>query len=224
MGMFDRRQILGGGLAVCASALAGCASGAGRGGGGTTALLNADGTPTREALMKPGPLGEKALGNPDAPVTIIEYASLTCPFCRRFHLATYPRLKKELIDTGKVYYIIREFPIGRSAAAAAVVTRCAPAKDYFTLYDKFLTQQKKWTGQKVRPDAIYKVAAQTGMSRAAFDSCMANQEIIDGLVWVKQRGRQFGVSGTPTFFINGKKARGALTFDQIKAMIGPQVS
>lgn len=175
-------------------------------------------------LMKPGPLGEIALGSASAPDTIIEYASLTCPFCRKFHLTAYPRIKKELIDTGKVRLIIREFPIGRSAGTAAIITRCAPEKDFFVLFDKFLTQQNKWVSQDVRPDAIYKIAAQTGMTRQAFDACLINKEVEDGLALVKQRGREFGVSGTPTFFVNGKKARGALTFDQIKAMLGPKVT
>lgn len=217
----DRRWVVGGLLATGAGMLAGCAGG-GAQRAAESALLQADGTPNPAQLLKAGPLGDKALGRADAPVTIIEYASLTCPFCHRFHITTYPRIKKELIDTGKVRYIIREYPIGRTAAAAAVVTRCAPDKHYFTLYDKFLTQQKKWTSQEVRPDAIYAIAKQTGMSRATFDACMTNQEITEGLVWVKQRARDFGVAGTPTFFINGKKARGVLTYDQIKAMVDEQ--
>lgn len=207
---------------TCAGSLSGCAGGGAR----TTPIgpLNPDGSVNLAELMKPGPLGEKMLGNPSAPATIIEYASLTCPYCRKFHLNVYPRVKKELIDTGKVRYIIREFPIGRSAGTAAIVARCAPDKDYFTLYDKFLKQQSKWVSQKVRPDAIFAVASQTGMTREAFNACLNNKEVEEGLRTVKQRGREFGVSGTPTFFINGKKFRGDLTFDQIKAAIGPQVT
>ena len=98
----------------------------------------------------------------------------------------------------------------------------SPKNQYFILYDKFVVNQRKWTGQKVRLDAIYKIVAETGMSRQTFDSCVANQKITDGLVWVKNRARQFGVFGTPTFFVNGKKASGALTFDQIKAMISSE--
>lgn len=220
---FDRRVFVSGLLTVGAGSLVGCAGGGSR---QSAALspLNADGTPKQAELIKPGPLGEKVIGSPNAPATIIEYASLTCPFCHKFHLTTYPRIKKELIDTGKVRYIIREFPIGRSAGTAAIITRCAPPKDYFTLYDKYLSQQNKWVSQNVRPDAIYKVAAQTGMTRKAFDACLVNKEVEEGLRMVKQRGREFGVSGTPTFFINGKKARGALTFDQIKEMLGTQVT
>lgn len=221
--LLDRRVFISGILAVSAGGMSGCGGGGARQ-SAQLSPLNADGTPNQAELVKPGPLGEKVLGSASAPATIIEYASLTCPFCNKFHLTTYPRIKKELIDTGKVRYIIREFPIGRSAGTAAIITRCAPEKDYFTLYDKYLTQQKKWVSQDVRPDAIYKVAAQTGMSREAFDACLANKKVEEGLRAVKQRGRDFGVSGTPTFFINGKKARGALTFDQIKEMLGTQVT
>lgn len=221
--LINRRTLVHGMLAAGAVSLTGCAGGGSRQ-RAQTGPLNADGTPVLAELLKPGPLGEKSLGNPGAPVTIIEYASLTCPFCHKFHLTTYPRVKKELIDTGKVHYIVREFPIGRSAGAAAIITRCAPAKDYFVLYDKFLTQQKVWVSQEVRPDAIYKVASQTGMTRQAFDACMNNKEIEEGLRTVKQRGRELGVSGTPTFFVNGKKARGDLTYDQLVAMMGPQTT
>lgn len=210
-------------LALCLGVLAGCGSG-GTSQQAADALLLEDGSPNPEQLMKPGPLGDRSFGDPNAPVTIIEYASLTCPYCRNFHAKTFPQLKKELIDTGKVRFILREFPIGRTAAAAAVVTRCAPEKDYLTLFHKFLAQQPQWVSQEVRPDAIYKIAAQTGMSHATFDACMANKEITDGLIWVKERARDFGVSGTPTFFINGKRSRGDLTLDQIKAMIAGQTT
>lgn len=223
MGESSRRIFVAGMLATSGMVLAACRTGDTDRGLAGGRLGGEDDGPRLDELMKEGPLGDKVIGSPGAPVTIVEYASLTCPFCHKFHTTTYPKLKAAYIDTGKVRYIIREFPIGRSAAAAAVVTRCAPDSQYVTLFDKFLVTQRKWTGQKVRPDAIYKVAAQTGMSRQSFDSCMANQKIIDGLVWVKQRGRQFGVSGTPTFFINGKKVRGALTFDEVKALIDPQI-
>lgn len=221
--MFKRSALHGLMLVVCLAVLGGCGGGASQQ-AAKDALLLQDGSPNPEQLLKPGPLGDKMLGDANAPVTIIEYASLTCPYCRKFHADTFPQFKKELIDTGKVRFILREFPIGRTAAAAAVVTRCAPEKDYFTLFHKYLAQQNQWTSQDVRPDAIYKIAAQTGMSRATFDACMANKEITDGLVWVKERARDFGVSGTPTFFINGKKSRGDLTLDQIKAMIAGQSS
>jgi protein-disulfide isomerase len=105
------------------------------------------------------------------------------------------------------------------SGAAAIVNRCAPEDKYFFLLNQFLTRQPEWVSQEVRPDALYSVAKSSGMTRETFDKCLSNQVIIDGLTEVKQRGRQFGVIGTPTFFINGRKAQGEVTFDEIKAMI-----
>jgi protein-disulfide isomerase len=179
----------------------------------------------KDELLQPGPLGERDYGNPNAPVTIIEYASLTCPHCRNYHAKVFPKVKRAYIDTGKVHYIIREFPIGHTAGVAAIITRCVPKSKYLPLVETFLRRQPEWVSQEVRPDAIYKVAKSSGISRAKFDKCLSNQAIIDGLTEVKQRGRKFGVIGTPTFFINGNKAaQGEVTFDQMKALIAPQAS
>lgn len=178
--------------------------------------------PTQEELLRAGPLGDRAMGNANAPVVLIEYASLTCPHCRNFHANVFPKVKEQYIDTGKVRYIVREFPIGRSAGNAAIINRCAPPEQYFALLDSFLSRQDEWVSQEVRLDAIYGVAKSIGMSREAFDKCLSNQAIIEGLTEVKQRGRQFGVVGTPTFFVNGRKAQGAITFEEIKALIEPQ--
>jgi protein-disulfide isomerase len=205
-------------LMAVVAALAGC------GGGAPATQPTADrlAVPSQQDLLRAAPLGERALGNPNAPVTMIEYASLTCPHCRNYHANVFPRVKRAYIDTGKVRYIVREFPIGRTAASAAVVNRCAPPEKYFLLLDAFLARQSEWVSQEVRPDAIYGVAKSSGMSRETFDKCLSNQTIIEGLTEVKQRGRQYGVIGTPTFFVNGRKAQGAVTFEEIKALIEPQ--
>jgi protein-disulfide isomerase len=171
-------------------------------------------------VMADGPLGERTLGKANAPVTVIEYVSLTCPHCANFQKTIFPRVKKEFIDTGKIRFIVREFPIGHTSGHAAIINRCAPDDKYFFLLNQFLTRQPEWVSQEVRPDAIYAVAKSSGMSRETFDKCLSNQTIIDGLNEVKQRGRKYGVIGTPTFFINGRKAaQGEVTFDQIKALI-----
>jgi protein-disulfide isomerase len=201
---------------AAALALAACGGGAG---GPTPPIDKATYVPPQAELMAPGPLGERALGKADAPVTVIEYVSLTCPHCANFQKTVFPRVKKEFIDTGKVRFIVREFPIGRSAGNAAIANRCAPEDKYFFVLGQFLTRQPEWVSQEVRPDALYAVAKSSGMTRETFDKCLSNQTIIDGLTEVKQRGRQFGVIGTPTFFINGRKAQGEVTFDEIKAMI-----
>jgi len=199
-----------------AIALSGCGGGAG---GPAPPIDKATYVPPQQELMAPGPLGDRVLGKATAPVTVIEYVSLTCPHCANFQKTLFPRVKKEFIDTGKVRYIVREFPIGHMSGAAAIVNRCAPEDKYFFLLNQFLTRQPEWVSQEVRPDALYSVAKSSGMTRETFDKCLSNQTIIDGLTEVKQRGRQFGVIGTPTFFINGRKAQGEVTFDEIKAMI-----
>jgi protein-disulfide isomerase len=205
--------------ASVAIALAVALEGCGGAAGPTPPIDKATYVPPQTELMAPGPLGERVMGKSTAPVTVIEYVSLTCPHCAQFQKELFPRMKKEFIDTGKVRYIVREFPIGRTAGTAAIVNRCAPEDKYFFLLNQFLTRQPEWVSQEVRPEAIYAVAKVSGMSRETFDKCLSNQPIIDGLTEVKQRGRQFGVIGTPTFFINGRKAQGVVTYDQIKAMI-----
>jgi len=206
-------------------AIAGALGGCGGSAGPTDAIADrALNVPSPEDLMQAGPLGERVLGNPSAPVTVIEYASLTCPHCAHFQREVFPRVKKELIDTGKIRFIVREFPIGHTSGAAAIINRCAPEDKYFSLFNAFLLRQPEWVSLEVRPDAIYSVAKSSGMTREAFDKCLTNQTIIDGLTEVKQRGRKFGVIGTPTFFANGRKAQGTITFEEFKALLGPQSS
>lgn len=180
--------------------------------------------PTAADLAETGPLGDRTLGRPDAPLTVIEYASLTCPYCRAFHADVFPKVKAKYIDTGKVRWVLREFPIGRSSGTAWIVTRCAAESKHFELYEAYLREQPKWVSQEVRTDAIFAVAAEHGMSRQEFDSCLSNQSIEDGLHWVKERARTLGVSGTPTFFFGTTKVRGMLTFEEtsehIEAALG----
>lgn len=175
--------------------------------------------PTIAQVMKPGLLPEMSLGREDAPVTIIKYASLTCPFCRKFQVETFPVLKREYIDTGKVRYILREFPIGFQSGAATIALRCAPASRYFDLYDKFMRQQKQWVSQTVRRNPIFKVARQVGVTRAQFDACYADKALSEKLNAVKQRGRKLGIIGTPNFFVNGKLYKRRLGTSDIHSIV-----
>ncbi len=180
--------------------------------------------PTIAEIMQTGSLPEMAFGRADAPVTIVQYASLTCPYCRRFHKETFPELKKEFIDTGKVRYILREFPIGKASGAATIALRCAKPEKYLELYGKFLAQQPAWVSQEVRLDPIFKVASQVGMTRQQFDACRENQSMISGLKWVKDRGRTLGIIGTPNFFIGGTLVKRVLTIEEIRTMVAPLVA
>jgi len=225
--MIGHQTRLAGGLRIaCALAFLGFAAVmAGCAGGETTqpqtleAMMAAGGGPTLEMLKKPGPLGDRTLGDPDAPVTVIEYASLTCPYCRRFHADVFPRFKRNYIDTGKVHFIYREFPIGRTAGTAAVAARCVPDEHYFAANWKFLAKQRQWVSQEVRPDAIYKIVQEFGLSRDAFDTCLQNQTIIEGLKRVKARGRKLGVTATPTIFVDTEKRRGGVSYEDLVKLI-----
>jgi protein-disulfide isomerase len=180
--------------------------------------------PTLADVMLTGSLPERAMGRADAPVTIIKYASMTCPYCRKFQAETFPVLKREYIDTGKVRFIIREFPIGHQSGVATVALRCAPEEKYFQLYDKLMAQQPSWVSQEVRHDPIFKVVAQVGMTRAQFDACQQDKTLIEGLRWVKERGRKLGVIGTPNFFVNGKLVKTVIGMPEIRAMIDPIIA
>ena len=180
--------------------------------------------PSLDDVLKVGPLPEMALGRKDAPVTVVKYASLTCPHCRRFQMKVFPTFKREYIDTGKVRFIIREFPIGRSSGNATIALRCAPASKYFILYDKYLNQQTRWVSQEVRLDKIHAVAAQVGLSRSQFDACLKNQDLIQGLKWVKDRGRTLGIIGTPNFFIQNKLVKKVLGIEDLRALVDAELS
>lgn len=171
--------------------------------------------PTVADIMAQSPLPEMSWGRPDAPVTIVQYASMTCPHCRNFHLTVYPELKRRFIDTGKVRYILREFPIGKSSGNATIALRCAAPDKYLELYGKFMEQQPSWVSLEVRLDAIYAVAKQVGMTRPQFDACLQNQDMIAKLKWVKDRGRKLGIIGTPNFFIGTKLLKKELTLAEI---------
>lgn len=183
--------------------------------GGREVIAN----PSVAEIMKTGPLPEMSWGRADAPVAVIKYMSLTCPYCRRFQLEVFPAFKTAYIDTGKVRFIIREFPIGRASGNATIALRCAGPDKYLDLYGKFLAQQASWVSQEVRLDAIYAVTQQVGMSRPQFDQCLQNQDMISGLKWIKDRGRTLGIIGTPNFFVDGKLVKRVLSLEDLSAMV-----
>ena len=175
--------------------------------------------PTADEVMLAGTLPEMSWGKADAPVTIVKYASLTCPHCRKFHAEVFPELKRAFIDTGKVRFILREFPIGKTSGTATIALRCAKPDKYLDLYGRYLAQQASWVSQEVRLDPIFAVARQVGMTRPEFDACLQNQGMIEGLKWVKDRGRKLGVIGTPNFFVQGRLVKSTLGWPETKALI-----
>ncbi len=164
-------------------------------------------------------LGDRVLGSPDAKVTIIEYASATCPHCARFHTDVFPQLKTEFIDTGKVKFIFREFPFDDLALAAFMLARCAPADKYYPMISTLYEQQKVWAGQNAKAE-LFKIAQMAGLTQDAFDKCLQNEEVAKGIIEIQKKASQdYGVEATPTFFINGKVYRGEQSIDQFRQYI-----
>ncbi|MGH6784930.1 MAG: DsbA family protein [Sphingomicrobium sp.] len=162
--------------------------------------------PSPADLMQAGPLGDMALGAENAPVTIIEYASMTCPHCADFHATTYVELKKRYIDTGKVRFIFREFPLDQLALAGFLLARCVGPDKYFPMIDTLFQLQKEWVVQKPL-GPLLAIAKQAGLSEQQFNDCLQDKKLIDGLEDVRQRAIKLNVQSTPSFFINGKPAR-----------------
>jgi protein-disulfide isomerase len=171
------------------------------------------------ALMAEGSLPEKVIGNADAPVTIVEYASMTCPHCATFHAATLPAIKEKYIDTGKARLVFREFPFDPRAEAGFMLARCSNDK-YFAMVDVLFKQQRNWASVENAKDALLQIARLAGFSQESFEACLTDQKLLDDIRAVRQRGaNDFKVEATPTFFINGDKYSGALPVDEMSAII-----
>ena len=177
--------------------------------------------PSAAELMETGTLPDQSMGKEDAPVTVIEYASMTCGHCATFHTNTYPEFKKRYVDTGKVRYILREFPLDPLAAGAFMLARCAGKDKYFPLVEILFQQQRNWVVQKpIEP--LFAIAKQAGFTQQSFDACLQDQKMLDAIEWVRARGAEkFRVDSTPTFFINGKIFKGALSIEDMAKAIDP---
>ena len=172
------------------------------------------------ALLNPGPLGDIVLGSETAPVTIVEYASLTCSHCRNFAVKTFPELKKRYIDTGKVRYILREFALNDVDFLAIVIARCAPKERQFPLIETLFEKQDQWAVNAPVPP-LMTIAKQAGFTDESFKACAANQKLIEGVKAQRDAGVKFGVQSTPTFFINGEKRAGDMPIEEIEKAIQP---
>jgi protein-disulfide isomerase len=177
--------------------------------------------PSPEELAKQGPEGDVVLGSDKAPVTIIEYASMTCPHCAHFSATTFPELQKRYIDTGKVKFIFREFPLDALAAAGFMLARCAGNDKFMPIVETLFAKQSDWVVQQpIEP--LKSIAKQFGFTEDSFKECLANQKVLDDIQAVRDRAAEkLGVNSTPTFFINGKRLTGDVSIDTMAKEIDP---
>jgi protein-disulfide isomerase len=177
-------------------------------------------------VAKPVSLPDMALGPENAPVTITEYASMTCPHCAAFNATVFPKIKSEYIDSGKIRYVFREFPLDIKAAAGSMLSRCIakgdPAK-YFAVTDILFKQQSEWV-TKNTTETLTRIGKQAGLSQQAVEDCLKDQALLDKIAAdQKYAGEVLKVDSTPTFFINGEKIKGEASFEEfdkrIKALL-----
>ena len=161
---------------------------------------------------------DRILGKPDAPITIVEYASLTCPHCAHFQAEVLPEIKKQWIDTGKAKLVLRDFPLDEEALRAAMIARCAPPARYYAFADTFFAAQDKWVRERDYQGALAKLARLGGMGKEEFDACLRNKQLEDSIVESRfVASKTLDVNSTPTFFINGNKFTGAPTAQDFAA-------
>jgi protein-disulfide isomerase len=173
-------------------------------------------------VAKPVSLPDMALGPANASVTITEYASMTCPHCAAFNEAVFPKIKSEYIDTGKVRYVFREFPLDIKAAAGSMLARCIAKDDsgkYFAVTDMLFKQQNDWAGKNTT-ETLTRIGKQAGLSQQQVEDCLKDQALLDKIAAdQKYASEVLKVNSTPTFFVNGEMIKGETSFDEFDKKI-----
>ncbi|MGJ4883769.1 MULTISPECIES: DsbA family protein [unclassified Bradyrhizobium] len=175
-------------------------------------------------VAKPQSLPDMAIGPADAAVTITEYASMTCPHCAAFNATVFPKLKAEYIDTGKIRYIFREFPLDIKAAAGSMLTRCIAKDDaqkYFAVTDMLFRSQNDWV-VKNTTETLTRIGKQAGLSQQQVEACLKDQALLDKIAADQKYASDIlKVDSTPTFFINGEKIKGEASIEEFQKKINP---
>ena len=160
--------------------------------------------------------GDMALGDPDAPVTLIEFFSLTCPHCEWFHKNIYNRLKSDYVDTGKLRFVARDFPLNAPALQAAVLARCAGGERYFTFVDVLFQTFDDWASSRDYTEKLAQLGELGGVSRGRFEACLADKDVEDSIFRsIASAQAEHDVSGTPTLVVNGDKYEGKMSFEAL---------
>jgi protein-disulfide isomerase len=182
----------------------------------------ADQTVPVAQLMAEPPLPDLWMGSKDAPVTMIEYASMTCTHCAAFHAETWPTLKSKYIDTGKVRFVLREFPLDPLATAGFMLGRCAGPDKRNAITDLLFDQQKNWAFVDKPVEALENTVKQAGITHDAFEACLKDQALYNKVNAERDTaGKDFHVDATPTFFINGVKHPGELSVQELEKILDP---
>ena len=188
------------------------------------ALFCAPSAMASDALATPNPLGEVTLGQIDAPITVVEYASLTCSHCGDFHNNVLPVLKREYVDTGKVKFHFRPFPLDPFASAGAMLVQCVSARARTGFLDVLFARQNEWLRAQEPIKKLQSYARQIGMSGEEFVLCLQNQKVLDGIRDMQKAANiELGVESTPTFFINGEKVEGNIGVEKFRALIDNKI-
>jgi protein-disulfide isomerase len=148
---------------------------------------------------------------------------MTCTHCATFHAKTWPTLKSKYIDTGKVRFVLREFPLDPLATAGFMLARCAGNDKYYAVVDLLFAQQKNWAFTDKPLQGLSGLVKQAGFTQESFEACLKNQQIYDAVNAVRDRGAKLGVDSTPTFFINGQIQRGAISVEELDKILAPLV-
>jgi len=167
-------------------------------------------------------LAEGSLGDAKAPVTVVEYASLTCPHCADFADNTFEAFKKKYVDSGKVHYLYRDFPFDQAGLRAAMMVRCSGPEHFFGFLEILFKSQTSWAGSSDPLAELAKIARLGGMSKEDFDACMANKELMDGILKGEVEAQEkLKVEATPTFIVNGVKHEGNLSLEAFDGILAP---
>ena len=177
-----------------------------------------------DQLMAAGPLPDIVQGSPTAPITIIEYASMTCTHCAAFHELTWPELKTKYIDSGRAKFILREFPLDPLATAGFMLARCAGPEKRNLLIDQMFSQQKTWAFVDKPIEPLLAMVKTIGFTQTDFETCLKNQDLYEQVSQTRERAAEaFNIDSTPTFFVNGRKMTGELAIGDFDRVLDPLV-
>lgn len=176
-------------------------------------------------LMQPaGGIADRPIGGTDTKVTMIEYASPTCPHCAAFHVNTYPMIKEQYIDTDKISFIMRPFVRNVLDAVVFMLAETGDDEAYHNIIDTYFKTQNQWALSDKPRDALLAIALQLGFTEESFEAALTNQELFGAMETLRDQAlNEFDLTGTPTFYVNGKQFSGDATFDELAKEIDPQL-